>query len=84
MGWQTVGGSRTFVEDHFLAPIPSSRNVLLKSEEVDEFISRLKVATPQEIRDYVNTHTADAQEVRLLLARLAVAVAYVLASSSGS
>lgn len=84
MGWQVINGDRVFIKDYFLAPEPSPRNILLKGEEVDEFISKLRVSTPQEIRDYINTHTADAQEVRAVLTRLAVAIAYVLASSSDS
>ena len=78
MGWQVVNGERKYVWDHFQGPTPSARRQALKAEALDAFIEALGSATPQEIKQYVQNNTGDINEVRILLTKLAVALAYAL------
>ena len=82
MGWQLVNGERKYVWDQFNSPTPSARRQALKDEsEIEDFISRLATASPQQIRAYVQANTNDANEMRNLIIKLAVTLSYVLTAS---
>lgn len=60
----------------------AARRAALQTESADQFIDSLRGATPAQIKTFVQNNTADIGEVRVLLAKLSVALAYALAGGS--
>ena len=82
MGWQTINQERVYLYDHYLSNTKSPRRASFDNEALDNFIDSLAHATPQQIKQYVQNNTNDIGEVRVLLAKLAVALAFVMAGGT--